>query len=536
LTLSGTTFSVGSGAITSTEIADGTLTNADINSSAAIAYGKLDLSGSIVANDISSTAAIPFSKLAISKSDVVGLGIPGSDTNTTYSAGSGLTLSGTTFSIGSGAITSTEIADATITNSKISGPISVAKGGTGSNSLTLNNVILGNGTDAVQFIAPGPSGNVLKSNGTTWISDTNSGGVSSLDQLSDAKIQGGSALGSYDFTGGVLIGHDSLTSLYQGKATTAIGIGVVKNLNNGWFNTAVGYHSMKLIFQGSGNTAVGSQSLYSVYSGSYNTAMGLLALNKNTGSQNTALGSQSMQFNTTGTLNVAIGNQALQENISGQRNTAIGVASLVKSTGDHNTAAGYYSLYQNTSGTQNSGFGTEALGSLTTGNQNTAIGYQAGLSLVSGSNNIIIGYRAEPSLSTTSNQITLGNSSITSLRAQVTSITSLSDRRDKTDIIPIAEGLDFIKQLKPVTFTWDTRDKAKVGIKSAGFIAQDLLTLQKASAIGDNLDLVSENNPEKLEARYANLLPVIVKAMQEQQAIVEQLKLEIEALKKLVKE
>jgi hypothetical protein len=105
------------------------------------------------------------------------------------------------------------------------------------------------------------------------------------------------------------------------------------------------------------------------------------------------------------------------------------------------------------------------------------------------------------------------------LRAQVTSITSLSDKRDKTEIVSLTEGLDFIKQLKPVSFTWDTRDKAKVGIKSAGFIAQDLLALQQASLIGENLDLVSEVNPEKLEARYANLLPVIVKAIQEESAM-----------------
>ena len=113
----------------------------------------------------------------------------------------------------------------------------------------------------------------------------------------------------------------------------------------------------------------------------------------------------------------------------------------------------------------------------------------------------------------------MGNSSITTLRAQVTSITSLSDKRDKTEIVSLTEGLDFIKQLKPVSFTWDTRDKAKVGIKSAGFIAQDLLALQQASLIGENLDLVSEVNPEKLEARYANLLPVIVKAIQEESAM-----------------
>ncbi len=116
------------------------------------------------------------------------------------------------------------------------------------------------------------------------------------------------------------------------------------------------------------------------------------------------------------------------------------------------------------------------------------------------------------------------------------SITSLSDRRDKTDIVTISEGIDFIKQLKPVTFTWNTRDKSKVGIKSAGFIAQDLLALQKGSLIGANLDLVSENNPEKLEARYNNLLPVMVKAIQDQQNIIEDQKKRLDALEKLVNE
>lgn len=48
----------------------------------------------------------------------------------------------------------------------------VANGGTGATSLTLNNVVLGNGTSAVQFVAPGTSGNVLTSNGTTWQSTT----------------------------------------------------------------------------------------------------------------------------------------------------------------------------------------------------------------------------------------------------------------------------------------------------------------------------------------------------------------------------
>jgi hypothetical protein len=39
-------------------------------------------------------------------------------------------------------------------------------------SLTANNVLLGNGTGAPLVVAPGTSGNVLTSNGTTWTSAT----------------------------------------------------------------------------------------------------------------------------------------------------------------------------------------------------------------------------------------------------------------------------------------------------------------------------------------------------------------------------
>lgn len=59
-----------------------------------------------------------------------------------------------------------------ITASAITGTLGVANGGTGATSLTANNVILGNGTSAVQLVAPSTSGNVLTSNGTTWQSTT----------------------------------------------------------------------------------------------------------------------------------------------------------------------------------------------------------------------------------------------------------------------------------------------------------------------------------------------------------------------------
>jgi len=56
------------------------------------------------------------------------------------------------------------------TASNVTGTVAVANGGTGSTTLTANNVLLGNGTSALQAIAPSTSGNLLTSNGTTWAS------------------------------------------------------------------------------------------------------------------------------------------------------------------------------------------------------------------------------------------------------------------------------------------------------------------------------------------------------------------------------
>jgi hypothetical protein len=60
-----------------------------------------------------------------------------------------------------------------------SGVLDVSDGGTGQTSLTANNVILGNGASAVQFVAPGTTGNILTSNGTSWVSQAAGGGFTS---------------------------------------------------------------------------------------------------------------------------------------------------------------------------------------------------------------------------------------------------------------------------------------------------------------------------------------------------------------------
>ena len=54
--------------------------------------------------------------------------------------------------------------------SGVTGILPVANGGTGTTTLTANNVLVGNGTSALQSVAPGTNGNVLTSDGTTWTS------------------------------------------------------------------------------------------------------------------------------------------------------------------------------------------------------------------------------------------------------------------------------------------------------------------------------------------------------------------------------
>jgi hypothetical protein len=70
----------------------------------------------------------------------------------------------------------------------VTGTLPVANGGTGAATLTTNNVLLGNGTSALQVVAPSTAGNVLTSNGTTWSSAAVSMPAGSVLQvLSTAK-------------------------------------------------------------------------------------------------------------------------------------------------------------------------------------------------------------------------------------------------------------------------------------------------------------------------------------------------------------
>jgi hypothetical protein len=80
----------------------------------------------------------------------------------------GITLTGSVTT--SGSLTLGGTLSGVDLTSQVTGTLPVANGGTGASTLAANRVLLGNGTSALQTVAPGTTGNVLVSNGTTWVS------------------------------------------------------------------------------------------------------------------------------------------------------------------------------------------------------------------------------------------------------------------------------------------------------------------------------------------------------------------------------
>ena len=270
----------------------------------------------------------------------------------------------------------------------------------------------------------------------------------------------------------------------------AIGYAAAATIQTGAdYNVAVGYSAMIGITTGTNNVAVGSGAGFGLTSSAYNCAFGDAALSLG--------GAMAHDF----TRNVAIGPQAM---FNGFNNT---------NPSEDNIALGYQAAFLLDGSSRNVIIGKEAGQSFANADNNVFIGASSGGASFTGSNSVAIGYQAAPSTTSASNEITLGNASIATLRCQVTSITSLSDRRDKKDIEDLLLGLAFVQTLRPVKFTWAIRGQ-EAGHEDAGFIAQELGEAQTAAG-AEWMRLVYDANPERLEANAGKLLPVLVKAIQE---------------------
>ena len=329
---------------------------------------------------------------------------------------------------------------------------------------------------------------------------------------------------------------NGLSDGYNDASSLGLGTNALAN-DDGTANlsTAVGTNAMTTNTTGYNNVAVGAYSLYS------NT----------TSDSNTASGNRSMYYNTTGSNNTAYGTNSLENNTTGGTNTASGYASLRdNTTASNNTATGYNALRKNTTGYNNTACGMNSLHENTTGTNNTATGYQSLYSITTGTKNTASGYTSEASSATVDNEFTLGGSQVSNLRCNDTSISSLSDERDKTNItdLPDSAGLDIINALRPVTFNWDRREwydnntpdgskvmpdwrrwKANSGLRY-GFIAQEVQATIAGEKCMSDSNIVSDENLDRLEFAPQHLLTNAIKAIQQLSTENEALKVRLTAL------
>lgn len=367
------------------------------------------------------------------KTDISGAPAWRADSNSTYSAGTGLTLTGSAFNsvwttsgsdiysnnsgnTGIGTAAPAEKLEVT-GNARISG---LAGTGTRMVQSDLNGTLvpLAAGATTQVLLGTGVWGNVptktswsLSGNdstvdGTNFIGTTdnipfnirvNNQKAGKIDHILFNTFLGyrsGDTITTGNYN--TAIGSDALSSNTEGIKNTGNGHNSLYSNTTGNWNTANGGNALYSNTTASRNSAMGYAALYSNTTGDYNTASGFYALYTNTtGVENTANGAYSLRYNTTGSYNTTNGIQALETNTTGTSNTATGAYALnANDTGKYNTANGALALYSNTFGSFNTATGMQALLSNTIGYQNTASGSNALYSNTTGFYNTANGEQA----------------------------------------------------------------------------------------------------------------------------------------------
>jgi trimeric autotransporter adhesin len=369
----------------------------------------------------------------------------------------------------------------------------------------------------------------------------------------------------------ISIGHIAGAALTTGDYNTFIGGGAGTATTTASNNVAIGNGSFYGNITGASNTAVGTNSLGANTTASNNTAVGYLALSANTtGAENTAVGRSALEENTEGGNNTAVGNYALDANTTAPNNTAVGYAALTSNTiGSSNTAVGDSAMLSSTTAVICTAVGHNAGRSITSGGENTCIGYYAGAyqnEITTGSSNTIIGTYARTSSSIVAAETAIGryvlgqgtltatlgysgNGATINIDGSDTSWAAHSDERLKENITTSTAGLSFVNDLRPVTYTWkaknaisedfvnyydaDSTDPVNgvAGKTYHGFVAQEMkATIDAHSEVANGNNLWAERLDDIQQLAPSNLVPMLVKAIQELSAKNDALEARIAAL------
>jgi hypothetical protein len=256
-----------------------------------------------------------------------------------------------------------------------------------------------------------------------------------------------------------------------------------------------------------------------------------------------------MAYNTSGSYNTSLGNKALHFNQGGWYNTALGSDALASNRFSNNTAVGYQALLGNTTGNRNTAVGSVAGTGNQSGNYNTIIGAFANTADTSYINSVALG---DAVIVTASNQVRIGDAGVSSIGGYA-NWTNISDGRFKRNVRAHVPGLDFILLLEPVMYNLDLEaindflgvdHSGKVGAYAlsgkremmfSGFVAQDVAAAARSVDYEFSGIDAPDNEKDTYGLRYAEFVVPLVKAVQEQQELIEMLKKEVEALREEVR-
>ena len=251
---------------------------------------------------------------------------------------------------------------------------------------------------------------------------------------------------------------------------------------------------------------------------------------------NVAIGSWAMRSSSGTTLNsIAVGALAMGSSVGAINNVAIGNSALCQVRGLNNVGVGGSALRYMSTGACNVALGANTGSDLDSGCNNTFVGFCAGQFVFSGSRNtwigslagtttagetsnstVLIGACSVLSAANVCNQVGIYNGSVHArFTGAASAWTFASDVRDKENVADLALGLDFVNRVQPRTFTWNMRGSdVDQGKLSAGFIAQELQSLSE-DFNADYLELVDTSDTDRYTVAKSNLIPVLVKAIQE---------------------
>ncbi len=342
----------------------------------------------------------------------------------------------------------------------------------------------------------------------------------------------------------IAIGDLSLHHNLSGDNNIAFGELALYKQATGSNNIAIGKNALSNSTVSNRNIAIGQDALLQNETEMENIAIGYSALSKhNDGISNIAIGGNALSDHVSGVFNVAIGPGALDKNLTGDRNVAIGVRAGGDCLGARNVFIGPFSgthdVFENVDNKLIIDNHTSSLPliygdfieDLVTFNAKVGIGTQEpnaplhikggdDVSLGLGSGQIILGREENLNLALDNNEIQARNAGLASdlyLQSEGGNvrvggaIVHASDKRLKRDILNISYGLKEVLELRPTEYFWKERKQEH---KSLGLIAQEVNEVIKNVVTYDE-------NEDRYGVSYTELIPVLIKALQEQQHIID---------------